>query len=218
MPPDPASELAADRARALALTPVSRETAERLDRLVALLLDWQQRMNLVAPSTLSTIWTRHVSDSLQLLPLASDAQVWIDLGSGGGFPGLVIACARPEAEVHLIESIKKKAAFLAEATRHIGVPARVHAVRIEDFVKNFAGRPEVVTARALAPLDKLLDLAHPLLEKGAQGLFLKGQDVEAELTAASKYWTFEPRLVPSKTNASSRIVVVRDLRRRVSKP
>jgi 16S rRNA (guanine527-N7)-methyltransferase len=91
-------------------------------------------------------------------------------------------------------------------------------VRIEDFVKNFAGRPEVVTARALAPLDKLLDLAHPLLEKGAQGLFLKGQDVEAELTAASKYWTFEPRLVPSKTNASSRIVVVRDLRRRVSKP
>jgi 16S rRNA (guanine527-N7)-methyltransferase len=208
-----ASELAADRARALTLTPVSRETAARLDRLVELLLEWQQRMNLVAPSTLAAIWTRHISDSLQLLALAPDARIWVDLGSGGGFPGLVIACARPEAEVHLVESIKKKATFLTEAARHIGVSATVHPVRIEDFVKKFGGRPEVVTARALAPLNKLLDLAHPLLERGAQGLFLKGQDVEAELTEASKYWTFEPLLVPSKTNPSSRIVVVRGLRR-----
>jgi 16S rRNA (guanine527-N7)-methyltransferase len=91
-------------------------------------------------------------------------------------------------------------------------------VRIEDFVKNFNGEAEVVTARALAPLHKMLDLAHPLLEKGAQGLFLKGQDVEVELTQASKYWTFEPLLVPSKTNPLSRIVVVRGLRRGAPKP
>jgi 16S rRNA (guanine527-N7)-methyltransferase len=213
-----ASELAADRARALTLTPVSRETAARLDQLVQLLLEWQPRMNLVAPSTLSVLWTRHISDSLQLLPLAPEAKAWVDLGSGGGFPGLVIACARPEARVHLIESVKKKASFLAGAARHIGVPAVVHAVRIEDFVKNFNGEAEVVTARALAPLHKLLDLAHPLLEKGAQGLFLKGQDVEVELTQASKYWTFEPLLVPSKTNPLSRIVVVRGLRRGAPKP
>jgi 16S rRNA (guanine527-N7)-methyltransferase len=204
--------LAQDRVRALQLTPVSHEIAARLDRFAALLIEWQQRKNLIAPSTIPQIWTRHIADSLQLLDLAPEAKTWIDLGSGAGFPGLVIACALsdvPGVEVHLVESNGKKANFLREAARHIGVPATVHAVRIEDFAKNFAIRPHIVTARALAPLNATLALAHSLSKTGAQGLFLKGQDVASELTQAAKYWKFEPTLVPSKTSPNSRIVSVR---------
>ena len=127
-------DLSADRARALALTPVSRETADRLDRFVELLLSWQQRMNLIASSTEAQLWTRHVANSLQLLALAPQARVWVDLGSGGGFPGLVIACALAEtagAQVHLVESSTKKAAFLREAGRVTGAPVSVHASRID---------------------------------------------------------------------------------------
>ena len=114
----PAPDLAADRARALVLTDVSRETTARLDRFVELLLTWQRTTNLIAPSTVPRLWTRHIADSLQLLDLAPDARVWVDLGSGAGFPGLAIACAltgRPGAVVHLVESNAKKAAFLREA-------------------------------------------------------------------------------------------------------
>jgi 16S rRNA (guanine527-N7)-methyltransferase len=208
--------LDADRAHALELTPVSRETAERLDRFVDVLLQWQRKTNLIAASTIPTLWTRHIADSLQLIALAKAARHWIDLGSGGGFPGLVIAAAladEPGAEVHLVERSTKKAAFLREAARHIGAPAHVHAVRIEDFAKDFSGKPDAVTARALAPLDVLLGLAQPLLKTGAQGLFLKGQDVEAELTEASKYWNIAAELVPSRTNSLSKIVVVRHIER-----
>jgi 16S rRNA (guanine527-N7)-methyltransferase len=207
-------EVDADRARALKLTPVSRETAERLDQFVEILLAWQRRTNLIASSTIPKLWTRHIADSLQLLSLAPKARCWVDLGSGAGFPGLVIAAALAEeggAEVHLVESIGKKAAFLREAARAVTAPAIVHAVRIEDFVQKFDRRVDVVTARALAPLATVLRLAHPLLTTGAQGLFLKGQDVEGELTQASKYWTMEAQLVASKTNLPSRIVVVRNL-------
>jgi 16S rRNA (guanine527-N7)-methyltransferase len=209
--------MADDRTRALELTPVSRETASRLDRLVEFLLPWAERTNLIARSTIPQIWTRHIADSLQLLSLAPDARVWVDLGSGAGFPGLVIACAiaeRPGAAVHLVESNGKKATFLREAVRHLQVPATVHAVRIEDFVKNNAIKPDVVTARAVSPLNKLLMLAQPLLKRGALGLFPKGQDVGVELTEASKSWTIEADLVPSKTNAASRIVVIRRLSKR----
>jgi 16S rRNA (guanine527-N7)-methyltransferase len=206
------SLLAEDRARALQLTPVSREIAARLDQFAALLIESQQRMNLIAPSTIPQIWTRHIADSLQLLDLAPEAKTWIDLGAGAGFPGLAIACALadvPGVAIHLVESNGKKANFLREAARHIGVPATVHAVRIEDFAKNFAAQPNIVTARALAPLNEILALAHPLSKTGAQGLFLKGQDVASELTHAAKYWKFEPVLVPSKTSPNSRIVSVR---------
>src|SRR5580658_4285191 len=153
-----APDLTADRARGLELTPVSRETEARLDRFVALLLQWQQRMNLIAASTEWTVWTRHIADSLQLLELAPGAKIWVDLGSGGGFPGLAIACAladTPGAQVHLVESIGKKAAFLREAIGETGAPATVHAMRAEDFVADAAEPIDVVTARALAPLPKL---------------------------------------------------------------
>jgi 16S rRNA (guanine527-N7)-methyltransferase len=204
-------DLAADRARALTLTPVSRETSDRLDRFVETLLAWQQRINLIAPSTEPKLWTRHIADSLQLLALAPQAKIWVDLGSGGGFPGLVIACAladKPGARVHLVESSTKKAAFLREAARATGAPAEVHAVRIEDFVENLAMAVDVVTARALAPLVRLLAATYPLLKTGTLGLFPKGQDVDAELTEAAKCWSIQSSLAPSLTDPKAKVVRV----------
>jgi 16S rRNA (guanine527-N7)-methyltransferase len=210
--------LAADRARALAQIEVSRETLARLDTLVNLLLKTQEHTNLVASSTLNTLWTRHIVDSLQLLHLAPEtATTWVDLGSGGGFPGLVLACAlkeRPDARVILVESTGKKARFLQTCVDALQLPALVHAGRIEDFVRSFSDSVDVVTARALAPLPKLLDLAEPLLKRGAQGLFPKGQDVAAELTESAKYWSIESTLVPSRTSEQGRILVVRQAERR----
>jgi 16S rRNA (guanine527-N7)-methyltransferase len=206
------------RERALALVTDSREIApgleSRLDRFVELLLKWQAKTNLIAPSTVPELWTRHIADSLQLLRLAPGAKHWVDFGSGGGFPGIPIACAlagTQGAVVHLVESNHKKAAFLREAVRVTGAPAKVHAVRIEDFVDGFTEPVEIVTARALAPLENLLARAYPLLKRGAQALFLKGQDVEAELTAASKCWTMDAELIRSVTDSSGRIVRVRSL-------
>jgi 16S rRNA (guanine527-N7)-methyltransferase len=204
-------DLTADRNRALALTPVSRETLDRLDRFVAELLSWQQRMNLIASSTVPILWTRHVADSMQLLPLAPKAKTWADFGSGAGFPGLVLACAladTPGATVHLVESSTKKAAFLREAVRVTGAPAIIHAVRAVDFVNNQPGRIEIVTARALAPLSKLVAEAYPLLKTGAVALFPKGQDVEVELTDAAKCWNIQSSLVTSLTEPKARIVKI----------
>jgi 16S rRNA (guanine527-N7)-methyltransferase len=211
------SDVSADRMRALGLTPVSRETETRLEQFVELLLTWQRTTQLVANSTLAQVWTRHIADSLQLLDLAPAAKVWVDLGSGAGFPGLVIACGlaeTPGASVHLVESNGKKAAFLREAVRITDVPAVVHHSRIENFVESFHQPVDVVTARALAPLKLLLDQSVALLSGEAKGIFLKGQDVEAELTEASKYWNMDATLVPSLTDSKGRIVVVRRLQRK----
>jgi 16S rRNA (guanine527-N7)-methyltransferase len=207
-------DLPGDREHALALTPVSRETSARLDRFIKLLLDWEKHTNLIARSTIPLIWTRHIADSLQLLDLAPHAKVWADLGSGAGFPGLAIACALADTEgarVHLVESIGKKAAFLREAVQVTGGPAIVHAERIEDFVDKALESIDVVTARALAPLPRLLALAYPLLKKGALGLFPKGQDVASELTEAAKYWKIEHSLIKSRTDENAQIVVVHQL-------
>jgi 16S rRNA (guanine527-N7)-methyltransferase len=207
-------DLSADRTRALELTHVSRETTERLDRFVATLLAWQQRMNLISRSTEASVWTRHVADSLQLLSLAPETRVWADLGAGAGFPGLAIACAlaaRPGAEVHLVESNGKKAAFLREAVQATGAPGIVHQMRIEEFVEKTVQTFDVVTARALAPLPQLLPMAYPLLRNGALGLFLKGQDVGSELTEAAKCWKVQSSLVQSRTDARGQILVVRGL-------
>jgi len=207
-------DLARDRERALALTLVSRETMARLDRFVALLLDWQRRVNLIAPSTEPVLWTRHIADSLQLLPLAPEARIWADFGSGAGFPGLAIACAlaeKPGARIYLVESNTRKAAFLREAVRITEAPAVVRNEPAQDFVRAAREPIEVVTARALAPLSDLLTMASPLLIKGATGLFPKGQNVEVELTEAAKYWRVQATLVPSRTDPNSRIVVVRGL-------
>ncbi len=216
-----AAALAEDRERAIALTapltPVSRETLVRLDRFVEILLEWQQHTNLIAHSTEPAAWTRHIADSLQLLSLApapqsqASSQIWVDLGSGAGFPGIVIACALADekgAEVHLVESTGKKATFLREAARVTGAPVEVHAIRIADFAKRAPKQIDVVTARALAPLPKLLTEAYPLLKRGARGLFPKGQDVGTELTEAAKCWKIGVTLAESRTDPRSRIVIV----------
>lgn len=201
----------ADRAAALRLVAVSRETAARLDVFVALLLRWQRAVQLVAASAAADLWTRHVADSLQLLELAPAAKSWADLGSGGGFPGLVIAIAlqdRPGAIVHLIESDQRKAAFLREAARVTGAPARIHAGRIESVAEQLAPGLEIVTARALAPLPRLIEMGWPFFAKGAKGLFLKGQHVDKELTEATKSWNIQSKIVPSRTDTHGKIVVV----------
>jgi 16S rRNA (guanine527-N7)-methyltransferase len=217
--PDQGAAIAADRSRAQKLIVVSRETLARLDRLVELLLEWQQTRNLIAASTVPNIWTRHIADSLQLLDLAREAKIWVDLGSGGGFPGLVLACAlveRAGAKVHLVESTAKKCAFLQAAADDLRLPAVIHCERVENFTRAFPDKPDVITARALAPLPKLLEMALPLLKRGTKGLFLKGQDVVSELTAASKCWNIRYKLVPSRTDDRARIVVVDRLESRKS--
>jgi 16S rRNA (guanine527-N7)-methyltransferase len=208
---------ASDKAAALALTPVSRETEARLDRYVGLLVEWQAKTNLVSPSTLPNLWTRHISDSLQLLTLAPAAKVWADFGSGGGFPGVVLACAMAEvsgAAVHLIERNAKKAAFLREALRVTNAPGIVHLADIGDNVDRLVGKVDCVTARALAPLHQLIGFAEPLVGQGAKALFLKGQDVEAELTEATKYWKLTPRLHSSRTGGHGWIVELDRIERR----
>lgn len=191
---------------------VSRETFARLEAIVDLLRRWQGTINLVAPATLPAIWQRHVADSLQLLALApAAASRWVDLGSGGGFPGLVVAAVlaeRPGAVVHLVESDTRKAAFLRESARVAGLPVEVHAERIEKVAEKLAPGTHVVSARALAPLAKLLDLASPFLAAGALALFPKGKDAERELTEARKGWTLDLNLAPSRTDPDARIVVV----------
>jgi len=234
-------DLRADRQNALAMFDVSRETVERLDRYVGLLLAWQRGINLIAPSTIPSLWTRHVADSLQLIQLAEAspphpspparedksicplpcagegrAGVWLDLGSGGGFPGIVIACALadvPGAQIHLIESNMKKAAFLREAVRETKVPGIVHAARIETLVAALGGAADYVTARALAPLPDLLEMIAPFLKRGAKAFLPKGQDLDIELTEATKRWNIEFETVPSKTSKAGRILIVHALSR-----
>ena len=141
----------------------------------------------------------------------------MDLGSGGGFPGVVLACAlaeTPGASVHLVERNAKKAAFLRGALRVTSSPGMVHFADIEDIVERVEGPIDCVTARALASLHQLVGFVEPLVRKGAKALFPKGQDVEAELTEAAKYWNIQAELAPSRTNPASRIVIVRGLQRR----
>ena len=197
------------RAQVLSDYDVSRETTQALDTYVAQLTRWQTVKNLVGPSTLSEVWSRHIADTLQLLALAPEAKRWIDLGSGAGIPGLILAIAGKEKGIHvtLVESNARKCAFLSEAARLTGAPATVRNARIEAVIGAEAG-VDIVCARALAALDQLLDWSAPLLKSGTTGLFPKGRDVQAELTQAAARWTFTYDLVPSRTESDARIVRV----------
>ncbi|MDX2290370.1 MAG: 16S rRNA (guanine(527)-N(7))-methyltransferase RsmG [Hyphomicrobiaceae bacterium] len=200
---------------------VSRESAEKLELYASELKRWQRTINLVAPSTLEDIWTRHFADSAQLLGLVANLQTsgrWVDLGSGAGFPGMVIAILRaglPGAEpksVTLVESDTRKAAFLGEIARRTAtvvdiVPKRIEIVSTQG---NLAG-VQVVSARALAPLSRLLGLAHPFFGPDTMGLFPKGQDARSEVEAARGAWVFTARLEPSLTDTEARIAVVSGL-------
>ncbi len=192
---------------------VSRETIGKFLTYEALLKQWQGTINLVAPSTLGDIWSRHFADSAQLLALApADARHWLDLGAGAGFPGLVLAlllARRGPVSMTLIESDTRKAAFLREVARQTGAPVDILCERIEKGPTQ--AKVDVITARALAPLPRLLDLAAPYFSDTTVGLFLKGREAQAEVDAALARWDFSVALHPSQTDREGRVVEVRAL-------
>ena len=188
---------------------VSRESLHGLETYVSLLITWQRPINLIGSSTIDTVWTRHIADAVQLLPLLPpQTTILADLGSGGGIPGLVLALAGG-FHVHLYESNGKKVAFLREAIRKTGASAEVHQVRLETL-QNEKSLPKVdaVTARALAPLNDLLVYAAPFMANGAPAFFHKGQDIDAELTQATKYWKLHAIKHPSHTDSRGVILEV----------
>ena len=200
---------------------VSRETLVRLTTYQALLGKWQKAINLVGPATLTQFWQRHAADSAQLLALAPPrAAVWLDLGSGAGFPGLVLAIMlaelSPEARVHMVESDRKKVNFLRTVLRDTGIEAGVHHARIEALAED---RPDalaqidVVTARALASLDDLVGLMAPFVDSSTVALLHKGRDWQEELTACRKNWNMVAGAHVSCTDEAARIVEISQLAR-----
>lgn len=183
-----------------------------LERFRVMLAERNEVMNLVGPASLPDFWSRHAWDSAQLLKLAPEARAWADLGAGAGLPGLVLAILGKGVlgfHVDLVESMTKRCKFLGEVVDALELPATVHNARAE----NLDLTVEIVTARACAPLWRLLGYARPYLQSGATGLFLKGQDVVAEMSEAARYWEYEADVVPSKSDPRGRIVRVKRLGR-----
>jgi 16S rRNA (guanine527-N7)-methyltransferase len=197
---------------------VPRETIHRLAIYADLLTDWQTRQNLVSAKTLPELWDRHFADSAQLMALAPAAQTWLDLGSGAGFPGLIIAILAANREgfrMHLVESTAKKCDFLAEVTRATQTPVDIHCMRIEELARRSAKLdPDIVSARACAPLPHLLELAAPFFWGGTRGLFMKGRNAEREIETARQCWKFDSRLHLSLTATDSSIVEITNLAKR----
>jgi 16S rRNA (guanine527-N7)-methyltransferase len=176
------------------------------------LADANQHMNLVGASTLGQFWERHFIDSAQLLWMSPQSSVWADLGSGAGLPGVVLAIllkGRPGARVHLVESMTKRCRFLSEVVEALALPAEVHNARAESLGLTV----QMVTARACAPLDRLLGYAQPFFARGAKGLFLKGADVEAELAEAHKAWRFKAETSVSLSDPRGRVLSIEELSR-----
>jgi 16S rRNA (guanine527-N7)-methyltransferase len=204
-----------DWVAALNLVPALADAQPRLNLYRELLLRWQGMLNLVSPNTLPNLWTRHVADSAQLMEVAPCSLRWADLGSGGGFPGLVLAillAGKPGAAIHLIERDKRKAAFLQTVSRETGAPAQVHVAPIEAVLPGLSD-VEVVTSRAVAPLKQLIAWSAALLERGATGLFLKGRTSHQEIEAVSDQ-SLNLSTLPSRTDSFGRIVSVRYKERR----
>ena len=202
---------AADRARVIEWLGVSRETVKRLDIFIAELDRWRSITNLISAAAWPSLWSRHIADSAQLLRFAPHVKNWADLGTGAGFPGLVIAILlgeAPDAVVHLVESDKRKIAFLTQTARLVSAPVKIHAGRIDAILPTLSPAPEIVTARALAPLAALIDWTEPLLKKGAVGLFLKGQSIQAELTQVPRLDTYTFRVIENSAMHNGCIVSV----------
>ncbi len=193
----------------------SNASAEQIADLEAFrlrLVEANAVMNLVGPDSLPDFWNRHVWDSAQLLELVPGAKTWADLGAGAGFPGLVLSImlkGRDGAHVWLIDSLAKRCRFLREVVDALSLPATVIVGRAEAQSVTC----DIVTARAVAPMEKLLGYAQPYFQRGAQGLFLKGERAESELIEARKSWHFEAELAPSQSDVRGRIVTIRSLRR-----
>ena len=189
--------------------PVDPDLEERLKIYETLLLKWQPKMNLVAPSTLKAIRQRHIEDSLQVFDALPTAKIWADIGSGAGFPGLVTAmCLRavPGGVVHLIESDHRKCAFLREVSRETMASAEIHRGRIEDVLPTLP-KLDAISARALSSMAQLIDMTHERLENGSIGVFLKGQDVASELTKTPIYSKILFRFLQSRTDPQGVIVL-----------
>ncbi len=201
----------ADRQAALSIVPVSRETEERLATFADRLRTWQRIKNLVASSTLETLWTRHIADSAQLLALAPEARRWVDLGSGAGLPGLVIAIMLADvadARVHLIESNARKCAFLRDAIRSTGAAARVYNGRVDEVLPGLQDEAiDVVTSRALAPVVHLVRVSRTLLDTTATGLFLTGE-MDSDSDRGLITLPYRVETIPSRTHTGARIVRV----------
>jgi len=183
-----------------------------LEQLRAMLADWNGRLNLVSDASLAEFWSRHAFDSAQLRSIMPAARTWVDIGAGAGFPGLVLVIllkGEAGAKVHLVESVAKKCRFLEAAVTTLELPAAVHNERAEKL----ALQADVVTARAVAPLVRLLDFAKPYLNRGAVGLFLKGRGVDAEIAEARRAWRFTCNAIPSLSDPESRILKVEGLTR-----
>ena len=196
--------------------PVSRETLDRLVIYHDLLRQWGRVQDLVAPSTLDHIWHRHFADSAQVLSLAQPGKRWVDLGTGAGFPGMVIAIlsmGQPGFAMTLVESSNRKCSFLREVARRTGAPVEILCMRIENLATQPMVAPtDYVTARALAPLAALLGLARPLIADTTVALFLKGREADAEVAAARRHWSFQAELTASRTDPAGRIVSIRQLK------
>lgn len=194
---------------------VSRETVEKLGALEQMVGAWTASTNLIARSTLGDIWVRHILDSAQLVPMADRGRSWLDLGSGGGFPSLVVAILGHEngTYVHMVESNAKKVGFLRTVIGRLGLPAEVHHMRIESVPPRRI-QVDVITARALASLRQLLEWSEPWLDAETVALFHKGRDYEREIAEAAVAWDSMLLIHPSAIEADSVILEVRSLRRR----
>lgn len=207
-----ADQLASNRREALRLVPVSRETEDRLAAFVDLLDRWRKTINLIADSTFASVWTRHIADSAELIALAPEAKQWVDMGSGAGFPGLVIAiqlAGVPGAVVHCIESDQRKCAFLREAARTTGAAATIHPRRVEDIEPKSLGAVDAVTARAFAPLPLTLKLARPWMERGAVAVFPRGESAKDQIAALPEAWAYAIEALPSVVNPKAAILRIR---------
>ncbi len=194
---------------------VSRETVEDLFAFETLFRKWSKAINLASPSTLDHLWERHIIDSAQLYSFASEKKRWLDLGSGGGFPGVILAILMKESSdqrIDLVESNSKKAAFLRTAVGQVSAPATVHAVRI-DAVWDKITTPDIVTARALASLKGLFELAEPWLTTGTTALFQKGRDYRREIDETRDGWTFDLIEHKSVVDKDSVVLQISNLRR-----
>lgn len=193
-------ELEKDREKGLALAPVSRETKERFDTYVRLLARWQKAANLISDATMSSVWTRHFADSAQIKLINPRAIRWLDVGSGAGFPGIVLAMQLASvkgAEVHCVESDPRKCAFLREVARATCVPVSVHCIHLESIRVSAFGTMDGVTARAFAPLSKTLEMARGWLEAGAMGIFPRGRTAAKQLQEAYACSIYYVEVVPS---------------------
>jgi 16S rRNA (guanine527-N7)-methyltransferase len=181
-----------------------------LEQLRLMLTDWNARMNLVSAASLPEFWPRHAFDSAQLRQIVPTARTWVDIGAGAGFPGLVLAIllkGEPHARVHLVESVAKRCRFLEAVSEALRLPTKVHNARAESL----SLKADVVTARAVAPLGRLLAFAQPFMARGAIGLFPKGRGAETEIEDARAAWRFTCNITPSLSDPAGRILKVEGL-------